>query len=149
MNSREYAKHKRLFVGPILPNKIRKQRNITLNNPFTNVSVKWPSGMNPEESYYISRNNSAFRYTNSDDPRNTRNCSNVKYLATPIWANKKKIKEVYETAKLLTENTGVKHSVDHIIPLRHALVCGLHVESNLRIVTHAENVTKSNLFVIE
>jgi hypothetical protein len=66
--------------------------------------------------------------------------------ATPTWANKEAIKEVYRTAVELTESTGNKYEVDHIVPLTSKLVCGLHVEHNLRVITFEENRKKSNHF---
>lgn len=62
------------------------------------------------------------------------------------WADKKKIAEFYKAARLLTEHTGVTHTVDHIHPLHHPLVCGLHVETNLQILTMEENTKKNNSF---
>lgn len=38
------------------------------------------------------------------------------------------------------------HHVDHEIPLRHALVCGLHTPANLQYLTGPENRAKSNSF---
>lgn len=69
--------------------------------------------------------------------------------ATPKWANKEKIKEVYLEAITLTNSTGIPHEVDHIVPLTNKLVCGLHNEFNLRVVSRNENRTKWNKFVVE
>lgn len=44
----------------------------------------------------------------------------------------------------MTASTGVQHSVDHIVPLIHPLVCGLHCEDNLESITLAANIQKSN-----
>lgn len=57
-----------------------------------------------------------------------------------------KIMGIYREAKRLTNITGIKHEVDHIIPLKHELVSGLHVVANLRIVTASENRHKSNKY---
>ena len=64
----------------------------------------------------------------------------------PPWANPQTIKEVYLAARLLTEMTGIPHDVDHIVPLKHPLVSGLHVESNLWPVPRDVNNRKSNKY---
>jgi len=56
------------------------------------------------------------------------------------------IGEIYLKAKELTEQTGVRHSVDHEVPIKHDLVCGLHVAANLKIETLADNARKGNRF---
>lgn len=68
--------------------------------------------------------------------------------ATPSWVNKEAIKEIYKTAVELTESTGTVYEVDHIVPLTSKLVCGLHVEHNLQVVTFEENRKKYNHFEI-
>ena len=67
-----------------------------------------------------------------------------KKMATPNWANTKKIQSFYKTAARLTKATGIPHHVDHVIPLQSKLVCGLHVEQNLEVLTASENMTKGN-----
>lgn len=68
--------------------------------------------------------------------------------ATPKWADLFLIGQIYETSRLFRKNTGVKYEVDHIIPLMSDVVCGLHVEDNLRIVSGAENRSKSNKLIL-
>lgn len=72
-----------------------------------------------------------------------------KKQATPAWLtaeHKREMREMYLIAELLTKFLGEEHQVDHIIPLNHELVCGLHVPWNLQVLTAAENVAKSNRF---
>jgi len=71
----------------------------------------------------------------------------AKDRALPAWANLKKMASLYEQAKALTESTGIKHEVDHEIPLISDLVCGLHVEANLRVITRYQNRKKSNRLI--
>lgn len=67
-----------------------------------------------------------------------------KVSATPSWADPAKMKAIYQEAARLTAETGIQHHVDHIVPLQSKYVCGLHVESNLQILTRQENQSKSN-----
>lgn len=64
--------------------------------------------------------------------------------ATPSWANTLAIEEMYIQARMLTTSTGIKHEVDHIIPIKGAVVSGLHVEYNLQILTKTQNRDKWN-----
>lgn len=67
-----------------------------------------------------------------------------KLHATPSWANQESIKAIYAKAVELTALTGVPHEVDHIYPLQGRLVCGLHCEKNLQVLTQFENIQKLN-----
>lgn len=69
-----------------------------------------------------------------------------KLKATVGWSNTNNIQMVYTEAMRLTEATGKKYTVDHIIPFQGKLVSGLHVENNLQILTSKENCKKHNHF---
>jgi len=71
-----------------------------------------------------------------------------KKRATPSWVNKNDFEAIYDKARKLSEQTGINHEVDHIIPLKGELVCGLHVPENLQIITECENGKKFNYFQI-
>lgn len=70
----------------------------------------------------------------------------LKLSATPKWADEHKIERMYAVSARLSELTGIKHHVDHIVPLKHPLVCGLHVHWNLRVITAEDNLSKSNKY---
>lgn len=66
---------------------------------------------------------------------------------TPSWLTDiefKEIEQIYKLSRLLTKQTGIKHHVDHIIPLQGKLVSGLHVPSNLQVILAVDNLIKSN-----
>ena len=70
----------------------------------------------------------------------------MKLRAMPKWADKGKIADVFAAAARVTKFTGIKHEVDHIVPLLNPTVCGLHWEGNLRVITESENAAKKNHF---
>lgn len=53
---------------------------------------------------------------------------------------------LYNRARKLTRITGIRHEIDHVIPLNGEKISGLHVPQNLQILTQAENVAKSNMY---
>lgn len=71
-------------------------------------------------------------------------------LATPKWLSpeqKMEIRLKYRLAIELSRRTGVRHAVDHIVPLQGEAVCGLHVPWNLDVVTQEENLKKHNKLI--
>ena len=70
--------------------------------------------------------------------------------AMPEWVNKKHVQDFYDTVAILNQACGcttpgkTAFHVDHIIPLRHPDVCGLHVPWNLQVLPAKENLKKSN-----
>lgn len=61
----------------------------------------------------------------------------MKLKAMPKWVNKQELRTLYE-------NCPVGFHVDHIIPLKNSLVCGLHVPWNLQYLSASENLKKHN-----
>ena len=72
-------------------------------------------------------------------------CGHWRYIL-PKWANEEKIAEIYKTARKMTEQEKTKYEVDHIVPLISDYVCGLHVETNLEIITMTKNRSKGNRY---
>lgn len=77
------------------------------------------------------KNNKAYYLSNLAKRRAT------KLLATPKFADLDKIKDIYK-------NCPKGYEVDHIVPLRSKLVCGLHVSWNLQYLTIKQNRSKGN-----
>lgn len=99
--------------------------------------------VNPEwKKEYIKkwRENNASRCRSQESKRRA-----AKLVAMPRWADADAIIAIYETSKRLTLTTGVKHHVDHIVPLISSIVCGLHCEANLSVIPATENWKKRNL----
>jgi hypothetical protein len=69
----------------------------------------------------------------------------AKVGATPSWARQDRIDQVYLECEILKAQ-GVDCHVDHIVPLLSKLVCGLHCEANLQVITAKENLTKGNRY---
>ena len=89
----------------------------------------------------------AWRRKNSDKRAAAQNRRKSQQLrAVPKWANDFFIKEIYHLASLRTKMLGYKWHVDHIVPLRSPIVCGLHVENNLQVIPASKNISKHNRY---
>ena len=74
-----------------------------------------------------------------------------KTKACPNWLtsfDKTKMSCFYQLAKMRSKESGVEWHVDHIVPLKGKLVCGLHVPWNLQVIPAHENISKSNYFEV-
>ena len=83
---------------------------------------------------YYAANKSSFLAYNSRRRATLKN-------ATPSWADADELKYIAE----LAQERGLE--IDHIIPLSHPKICGLHVPDNLRCVPHDLNAWKSNRLI--
>ena len=90
----------------------------------------------------------AWKENNKDYVRaDTKNRRRKHRQATPKWLDagqRRQLRDIYHLAIKMTRATGVQHEVDHIIPLRSEVVCGLHVPWNLQVIPRDENRQKSN-----
>lgn len=71
-------------------------------------------------------------------------------MACPPWVDSEhmaRIHEIYRLRRQISEQTGVVHEVDHIVPLQGKTVCGLHVWWNLRVIPRVENNRRPRIWV--
>jgi hypothetical protein len=61
---------------------------------------------------------------------------------TPGWVDQCRIRELFAEARRLSMLTGIRHSVEHIVPLAGGTVCGLHWHGNMEVLPLRENLVK-------
>lgn len=148
----------------------KRKKNYDANREVHNQRTRAYYAANKElfkrhKAAYMAANQEAIREYNSKWMAN--NLSRIgaknarryaeKLQATPKWADPKKIQQFYDEARRLTLETGIQHEVDHVVPLKgpiaksgpfkgERLVCGLHWEGNMQILTMVDNISKKNYF---
>lgn len=128
-------------------NAIHNRENYINNKELKISTAKEWNIKNPNRRKEIVRKN------NSKYPeRRTAACNKrraQKMKATPRWLTEKHwdiIKQIYAKSREYQLATNILCNVDHIIPLKHKDVCGLHVPWNLQILTKLDNNKKKNNF---
>jgi 5-methylcytosine-specific restriction endonuclease McrA len=120
------------------PEKSKEGKKAYYQNNRTEILAKAEANYDPikkreyQKKYYKKNKSRFIAYAA------TRSASKLK--ATPSWANLKAIREIYEKCP-----NGME--VDHIIPIKGKLVCGLHTENNLQYLSKEENSKKRNKFI--
>ncbi len=66
--------------------------------------------------------------------------------ATPKWVNDFFMEEAYSLAKIREVVCGGAWHVDHIVPLRAKLACGLHAHTNIQVIRAEINRAKGNRY---
>lgn len=113
---------------------------------------------NPEKiKGYVKKATKAWYERNPDYQSNFYKANKERYVAararrraaqesaTPNWLtaiHKAMIQQMYDVSEARFIQTGVKHHVDHIVPINGKNVSGMHVPWNLQVVTARENLSK-------
>lgn len=62
----------------------------------------------------------------------------------PPWADPLELRAIERERRRRSRETGRRWSIDHIVPINHPLVCGLHTPANLVLMPLDENMLKGN-----
>ena len=129
----------------------RKNYSVEYYRKNRDILLKKCNDYKTDNKELVSNYNKIYTKTNSSkiNALNIRRYAR-KIKASPKWITKEQEKEIrgfYEEAKLKTLKTGIKHEVDHIVPLISKVVCGLHVPWNLQVLTKIENIRKNNKII--
>ena len=132
------------------PKKLKYKEYYDRNKDFLNAKRREEHRSNPEIK---ARNLATWRRSYKNNRERKWVNDQVRRLrykeARPPWADSKSMAQIKNEAIRLTRETGIVYSVDHIIPLHGKnregihIVCGLHCETNLQILSRSENSSKN------
>lgn len=97
-----------------------------------------PGGRKAACAKYYRENTSYYRAKENERRAN-------QLSATPVWSDKNYVDGMYSICGIMNAVRGAgTYSVDHIVPLKSKLVCGLHAHTNLTIMLTSANKSKNN-----
>lgn len=153
---RSYAKEKRLTNKEYVErNKERCKKHYALKKEiYMEASKKWKSQnkqkvgdsykkyMQSDNAKQLRREAQAERYKRDPDKHIAIACANDSRIrkARPKWQPSIEITNYYRIARLFG------FEVDHIVPIKSDLVCGLHCLDNFQLLTREKNASKGNRF---